>query len=394
MTNCQAPAVPELSACSKFKNVGDDSIGPGPGEEDEFDRQLRALTEGSAGEAKFKELSAAERAKAGARRAREARKQAAMNARQAQGAAGRQPRPASGPARRVVLGSLIIAVAVAFVSGAAWLSLHRPLNGGQNGPRPTAPSATPASTPSTTAVASGPPTDPFAATPAQDWADGTAGIVIPVARPVAGYSTAQVTAAYQTTRMLLIAGYLDRPTLLGGAPTTFASLLTAAQRQWFVANLDKTGRDSRGDQISTRGIITSFAPGTTQLIGSVIKVTGTMSARPGSANGRKALIIDVNYIFVYPVEPPSAPADWTTIITQLHGSVDFGYWDTALAGLMPWEYFDAFQAGARCDTSDGYVHPQYTNGPADKVQPSGVPIDPYATGTATPPPGCNRVTGT
>jgi hypothetical protein len=418
MTNCCFPAVLKLSDCSKFGIVADESTGTGPESEDEFDRQLRALTEGSAGEARFKELSAAEREKEGARRAREARKRAARSARhapRAAGAAGRAGRagggkggkggkgagggggerqPVGAPARRVLLGSLIIVVAIAFVSGAAWLSLHRAgLRGGPTGAQPTAPSVTPAFTTSR-AVASGPPADPFAASPAEHWADGEAGIVVPASRPVGDYSAAQVAAAYQTTRMLLIAGYLDRPTLLGGAPTAFAALLTATQRKWFVANLDKTGRDSRGDQVSTRGVITSFAPGSTQLIGSVIKVTGTMSARPGSANGRKALVIEVNYRFVYPVEPPRAPADWTTIITQLHGSVDFGYWDTALTGLMPWEYFEAFQAGARCDTSDGYVHPQYATGPPDKVQPSGAAIDPYATSTAVPPPGCDKVTGT
>jgi hypothetical protein len=387
--------VPKLSDCSKFEIVADDGTRPGPDEEDEFDRQLRALTEGSAGEARFKELSAAERAKAGARRAKEARRQAELNARQAQRAAGvRPPRPAGAPARRVLLGSLIIAVAVAFVSGAAWLSLHRPLNGAPNATQQTAPSTTPAATPSVTAVASGPPPDPFAASPAGNWADGMAGIVIPVARPVAGYSAVQVAAAYQTTRSLLIAGYLDPQTLRGGAPTAFASLLTAAQRQWFVASLDKTGRNSHGNQLSTRGIITSFAPGSTRLIGSVIKVTGTMTARPGSANGREALVIAVNYRFVYPVEPPGAPADWMTIITLLHGSVDFGYWDPSQRGLLPWEYLEAFQAGARCDTSDGYVHPQYANGPPDNVRPSGAAIDPYAMSTTAPPSGCAAITGT
>jgi hypothetical protein len=394
MTNCQVPAVPKRSDCSKFWIVAEESTGPGPDADDEFDRQLRALTEGSAGKARFKELSAAERAKEGARRAKEAQKKAALDERQARRLAERQGRPTSAAARRVLLGSLIIVVAVGFVSGAAWLSLHRPLRGGQGAAQPTAPSVTPALTPSTAVVASAPPSDPFAASPADHWADGAAGIVVPAARPVGAYSAAQVAAAYQTTRKLLIAGYLDRQTLLGGAPTTFAGLLTATQRQWFVANLDKTGRDSRGGQVSTRGIITSFAPGSTQLIGSVIKVTGTMSARPGYANGRKALIIEVNYRFVYPVQPPSAPTDWTKIVTQLHGSVDFGYWDPALPGLMPWEYFEAFQAGARCDTSDGYVHPQYADGPPDAVQPSGVPIDPYATSTAAPAPGCDAVTST
>jgi hypothetical protein len=375
--------------------VKDDSTGPWPDADDEFDRQLRALTEGSAGEARFKELSADERAKEGARRAKQARREAERSARQAGRAAGPDGPPATGTGRRVVLGSMIIAIAVALVGGAAWLSLHHPsppvIQNPNQGIAPTPIT----SLPSTTAVAGGPPpTDPFAGTKADHWADNAAGIVLPVALPVAGYSTAQVTAAYQTTRKLLIAGYLNQQTLLGGAPTAFASLLTAAQRQSFVAGLNKTGRDSRGNEVSTRATITSFARGSTQLIGSVIKVTGTMSARPGYAQGRKALVIEVNYDFVYPVEPPSSPAYWVRIITQLRGSVDFGYWNPAISTLMPWAYLQAFQAGARCDTPYGYVYPDYPNSPPDNVQPSGAPVNPYATGTAVPPPGCDAVTGT
>lgn len=403
--------------------MAEGSGGFGSGTDDDFDRALRALTEGSAGEAKFRELSAAERAKAGARRAREARKQAKRNARKAGRAARADQRARSSdgyePAevrsggrpggRRALTGWLALIVILAVSGGLAWLRIGHPF-GAKNGAAPsltgpsaTGPSATrpPATGPSVivppafaSAVASGPPPDPFSGTPSDRWAEGAAGIVTPAARPVGGYTAAQVAAAYQTTRKLIQAGYLDPPTLRGGPPTAFASLLTASQRQWFDGNLDKTGLDSRGTAVSTRGIVTSFAPGSTRLIGSVIKVTGTMSARAGTMDGRPALIIAVNYRFVYPVEPPATPADWMRIITQLHGSVDFGNWEPSASGLVPWERLATFQAGAQCGTTDGYVHPQYPNGPQGKVQPSGAPTDPYATSTAAPPPGCNAVTRT
>jgi hypothetical protein len=164
--------------------VADDSLGPEPGTDDEFDRQLRALTEGLAGEARFRELSAAERAKAGARRAREARKQAARSARLAE----RTARRATGlpsTRRRWLLGSLIIVVAVAIVSGLFWLSVGRALrggSGGSGGSQPGRGSTTPTGTPSATsasatstpgassppaAVGGPPPADPFADTRAR-----------------------------------------------------------------------------------------------------------------------------------------------------------------------------------------------------------------------------------
>jgi hypothetical protein len=71
-------------------------------------------------------------------------------------------------------------------------------------------------------VAAGPPADPFAGTPADDWADGANGIVLPAAKPIGGFTRDQVKFAYQRTRKLLVAANLDPTTLLGGAPTAFA----------------------------------------------------------------------------------------------------------------------------------------------------------------------------
>jgi hypothetical protein len=375
--------------------VADDSIGPDPGTEDEFDRQLRALTEGSAGRARFHELSAAERAKAGARRAKEARKQAARAARRAERAArqaagqavGQPPTP-----RRWLLGSLVIVLAVAVVSLLAWVSLGRPLTdkyplptGNATVPSIRTPGKTtapPASAASETAAVGGPPADPFAGTPAENWADGEAGIVIPAAHAVGRYTAAQVAAAYQSTRKLLIAAGLNRPTLLGGAPTAFAGLLTRQQRTQFLDGLNRVGVDKHGNELSTRALVTSFAPGSARFIGSVIKVYGVMSARATVDQGQKVLAVEVNYRFVYPVEPPGAPADWSWVIAAISGPVEFGDWPQASSPFQPWVLFSNGTAGARCDSDDGYVHPDYPNSAPDKVQPSGPAVDPYSLATA------------
>jgi hypothetical protein len=387
--------------------VADDSLGPGPGTDDEFDRQLRALTEGLAGEARFHELSAAERAKAGARRAKEARKQAARSARLAERAARRATGQPSTP-RRWLLGSLIIVVAVAIVSGLFWLSIGRALRSGPGGtqsgrggatstgtPSATSASTTPTLTPSPPAAAGGPPpVDPFANTLAENWADGAAGIVIPAAHPVGDYTAAQVGDAYQITRKLLIAAHLDPRTLLGGAPTAFADLLTRQQRTQFLAGLNRTGVDTQGNEVSTRTMVTSFAPGTAQLIGSVIKVHGTMSARAAIDQRQKVLAVDVDYRFVYPVEPPGAPTDWRRVVGEISGSVEFGDWARASTPFQPWVLFNDGSAGARCGTNDGYVHPEYPNSPPQQVQPSGPAINAYSLATQPAPGTCQSVTGT
>ena len=411
--------------CFRFGIVADESTGPGSGTDDEFDRQLRALTEGSAGKAQFKELSAAQRAKAGAKQARQAGKLAARKAAEAKRAARRQRPPVSGGGatggggrggsvgrRGLVTGWLVLAVILAVSGGLAWIRIAHPFAGGPddtkvvvNGAVPTVKtpsasspqspvaSASPATSPMSPTVLSGPPADPFATVPADQWADGAAGIVSPAAHPVGSYTAAQVAVAYQTTRELLIAANLDENTLLGGAPTEFADLLTKQQRTFFVANLDKMGLDKNGDARSTRLWVTSFAPGTTRLIGSVIKVRGTMSARAATVHGNKALDIDVNYRFVYPVEPPGAPADWMRVITEVTGFVQFDDW-TSPGRLEPWTQLTTAEDGSRCDVNDGFVHPQYPQSPADKVRPSGQPVDPYSTASPPQAPGCRSATRT
>jgi len=243
----------------------------------------------------------------------------------------------------------------------------------------------------------GPPADPFANTEAARWANGPAGITVPVPEPAGSFTAAQVDAAFQTTRNLLIAQDLDGPTLLGGAPNAFANLLDPKQRTQFIAGLNKIGLAKNGGPLSTRAWVASFAPGTTSLIGSVIKVHGTMSAAEATDQGSEVLDIKVNYRFVYPVEPPKAPQDWMRVVGQVSGIIEFTDWDTTNGSLLPW-LTSALpdEAGGRCGMADGYIHPDYPNGPPDKVQPKGKPIDPYS--MTIPPPsksdGCRMTTGT
>jgi hypothetical protein len=242
----------------------------------------------------------------------------------------------------------------------------------------------------------GPPADPFAGTPADHWGDGTAGIALPAARPIGTFTTAQVEFAYTTTRKLITAAYLDRSTLLGGRPTAFADLLISQERTWFAAGLTKTGVDKKGNELGTRDLVMSFAPGGTQLIGGVIKVHGTMRAKTAADDGNKVLDVDIDYLFVYAVQPPHDPTGWMRIVAQNSWTVMFGNWQGAATPFEPWVDFDNFSvAGAQCGTTDGYVHPDYphTSGSGAQPTPSGTPVDPYALGGSAGP-GCEATTGT
>jgi hypothetical protein len=244
-------------------------------------------------------------------------------------------------------------------------------------------------------VPGGPPADPFAGTPAEQWPEGAAGIALPAAAPAGDFTAAQVAAAEQTTRNILIAAQLDWPTLRGGAPTAFASLLSSQQRAYFLDNLDNnTLKDDA--VLNTRVWVVSFAPGTTTFVTNVVKVHGSMSAGTGVLAGRTALKITVNYLFAYAVQPPGHPDEWMRIVAHNYGAVYFAQWDDPGGPLEPWLQNRISPAGAQCGMADGYVHPDYPSAAPSSVQPSGVPRDPYS--TATPPDsstaGCGATTGT
>ncbi len=383
-----------------------DGLGGSSPVDGEMERLLRELTEEMPGTSRIREPSAAEREKAGKKqskaRAREARARARASRWEARWS--RRGGPQSPPPGKRRRGGRAVgwSVAVVVLAGAALFAWHH--ESGLGGPDDTQ-VVTNGALPRTSALSpvtvtkplSGPPVDPFTGTAADHWADGAAGITIPAAASHGPFTASEVAAAYATTRRLLIAQNLDQTTLLGGAPTAFADVLTAQQRAPFIAGLDKIGLNKQGYELSTRTMVASFAPGTTALIGTVIKVHGTMSARSAVDKGSTILDIDVNYRFVYAVEPPHAPADWMRVVGQVAGYIQFGHWQGQEAGgpLQPWDVtaYPA-EAGTRCDTTDGFGHPDYPGAPLDKVQPTGAPFNPYSMSNPDTTGVCRRITGT
>jgi hypothetical protein len=297
----------------------------------------------------------------------------------------------------------VLGVVVVIIAGGgvfAWLRLappprHRHASAAPASSIPATPKA-PLITPLGALTSNGPPTSPFVGSPANAWADGAAGIVIPAARAHGPYTAAEVRSAYETTRRLLIAGNLDWPTLRGGPPTAFADLLTKQQRQQFLAGLHTTALYKDGTEQNTRTWVTSFAPGTTQFVTTVVKVRGRMSASHATDSGSEVLRIDFDYLFVFAVEQPGNPSNWLRIVVQADGYVDFAQWDDPGGALEPWYLSGGSTAGGLCGERDGYIHPDYPQSPTQGPQPSGKPVNPYS--FATPSTGhvnsCQATTGT
>jgi hypothetical protein len=349
--------------------------GPEPAPADEFDRELRELTEGTAGKPLFFEPSAAERAR---------------SARVVAVARGGRGRVAMAVFLVILLVIGALLVWVGYTRSAPDAGNSQPVS---SGPAPAVVQRYTGTVFPIDFFAAVPP-DPFHGKPADLWADGEAGIVPPAAAPVGGFTLAQVASAYETTRKLLVAANLDRQTLLGGPPTAFASLLTPKQRGIFLAGLNKTGTDKDGSPLSTRAMVASFAPGSAVLIRNVIKVNGTMTARAIRRSGMVILAIEVNYLFAYAVEAPHNPTDWTKVVDHEYGSIDFARWDGRSRTLQPWDNATIARAGVQCGTGDGYIHPDYPSDRWIDTSQSGPLGNAYS--LAAPPGGtsCGRTTAT
>lgn len=342
---------------------------------DELDRELRELTEGRAGEPLFLEPSAAERALAGAVRVQEA----------PASPAGRQAR-ARRRRRGQRLAPVLAVITLLVAGGLAWLRVEHPPGAADSGAQLTDSAAGPVIlTPVDLFDAA--PNDPFLGSDANGWANGAAGIVAPpAARPVGGFTAGQVAAAYATTRQLLIAAGLDKQTLLGGQPAALARLLTGAQRTAFLAGLHARGVAKDGRPLSTRSWVASFAPGTAELVGTVIKVRGTMRAVAITESGRPVLRVEVSYEFAYAVRPPADPADWTHVTARAYGSVDFARWNDQGGALEPLDRTVIEPvSGVACGAvpADGYLYPGYPSEQSTQAGQARQVIGPYKAGAGT-----------
>lgn len=242
--------------------------------------------------------------------------------------------------------------------------------------------------PAETARAEPGKTSPFDGSPAQGYAEGAKGLVMPPARAVGGLSRKEVSAAVRHAKNLLVASHLDERVLTGGRPEKLIRLLDPEQRTPFVKGLKKPDR-KKG--YHSREWVTSLAPGSGEFVTRTVKVDGETRLSAFEEDGLRGVRVKVNYLFVYAVQRPDRPDTLTRLVAHNIGVVR-AWRDGDRLRFWVNEWNGGGVAPARCDTDDGFVHPFYPDS-LNNVETTGPAVDPYSRAEGDTHPGaCRKLT--
>jgi hypothetical protein len=156
---------------------------------------------------------------------------------------------------------------------------------------------------------------PFAATPAAEWADGAEGITAPEAKAVGGFSAEQVAETTSLVRDALVASRVDTRMLAQHDPAGYLGLLAPdAKRQ-----LEPLF--GGGHEPEVQSLVSMVADGT-ELLPVAPKVSGTMSVQAGDPG---ELVVHTNYVFAYAFRPagPTKLVDAMNVIVVVRADVDY-----------------------------------------------------------------------
>nr|WP_151477147.1 hypothetical protein [Streptomyces albicerus] len=233
------------------------------------------------------------------------------------------------------------------------------------------PTAAPSSAPGTPTL-----DKPFAGSPAERYADGAAGIVLPDAKPVGSHSKDQVAQALRQTKALLVDANLDRRTLLGGTPETVLDKVLDPKQPELLDDVKSSLRKPDEDHDPLR-LISRFDPNEVRLVGDVVKTRGRTTFKAGRDG---AVAVHADYTFVYALAPadPDATEVSRTIVRRV---LDLELPDPAKYRVTPGRLlvlrYDQDLANSACDIYDGFLHPHFDSTGPTGAPPTGPTTDPY-----------------
>jgi hypothetical protein len=211
------------------------------------------------------------------------------------------------------------------------------------------------------------PTDPFAGTPAALYPKGAAGISMPAAAKVTGFSAAQVGAGLKEVRAAMVAGRLDPRMLVSHQSDKFVALLAPGERKqvqgWFRART----RD---------GVATWIDPAVRLDPAEQPRVSGRVTYESLKVQGIQTLRITTNYIWVYAFDGPRHPLaaehdliNWEFPSTRNLRASDRGLWVRPVKSYGAWVDCTAARKGLLAPTRpEAAVVPSSSEDPNDYLR--------------------------
>ena len=253
-----------------------------------------------------------------------------------------------------------------------------PFGAGESGAAEAAPLPDETAAPTAAPGASDPETPtldrPFAGSPAERWADGEAGIVLPETKAVGAVSADRVGQALKLTKKLLVGANLDPKTVRGARPE--AALAVLDPKQPGLLDDLGTGLRSPSRKHDPVTLFSRFDADKVRPAGDVIKTRGRMTFEKGTQGG---VAVHADYTFVYPVVRADGPTEVTRTIVRRVLDVELA--DPARYEVTPGRLllmnYDQEIGNSSCFVYDGYLHPEFTSSRSEGPDPSGPATDPY-----------------
>ncbi|MGW1756995.1 hypothetical protein [Streptomyces mirabilis] len=228
---------------------------------------------------------------------------------------------------------------------------------------------------------------PFAGSPAERWAGGAAAIVVPKAKPVGTFTSAQVAAALKQAKTLLVGANLAPGTLRGERPESALAVLDPKQPRM----LDDVNGWLRapGKKHDPLMLFSRFDPAEVRPAGDVVKVRGRMTFKAGA---HASVAIHMDYTFVYPLiqadqaSKASGATETSGASTEVARTIvrrvlDLELLDPrkyqATPGKLAITRYDQDLGNTACDVYDGFLHPQFDSAAPTGAPPTGPTTDPY-----------------
>ncbi|GIE35804.1 hypothetical protein Ait01nite_088490 [Actinoplanes italicus] len=180
-------------------------------------------------------------------------------------------------------------------------------------------------------------------TPAEAYPLGAAGITLPAATAVPGFSAAEVGSALGKVRAAMIAGRLDQRMLTGHDMTGFLGLLAPAAR-------DQTAKHFTAQQLTS--IATRIDPAAKLDPAEQPRVSGRMTVAGTRSDGVDRLQITTNFVWVYAFNAGNPPvaAVHDEILWEVPKAAnlrpdDQGLWVRQAESYSAWMDCDAYRKG-------------------------------------------------